>query len=72
MSNDPEFRCPVCRARQPLQEICRRCKADLSLVVQVRRRIEYLVAEHKQARERGDIGREQFVQAELEWLAPNR
>lgn len=35
----PRFQCPVCRARQELQNECRRCGADLSLVVAARRRI---------------------------------
>ena len=28
-----EFACPVCGARQALSEACRRCRADLSLVM---------------------------------------
>ncbi len=30
-----DFACPVCGARQALSESCRRCRADLSLVVGV-------------------------------------
>ena len=30
-----EFACPVCGARQALSETCRRCRADLSLLVGV-------------------------------------
>ena len=70
MSNDRDFRCPVCRARQPLQETCRRCKADLSLVVGAHRRVEYLRAEREKARASGNGPREQILTAELRWLAP--
>lgn len=31
-----EFVCPVCSAQQPVADECRRCRADLSLVVSVR------------------------------------
>ncbi|TWT86042.1 hypothetical protein Pla100_62700 [Neorhodopirellula pilleata] len=42
--DDPpaEFRCPVCRAKQTPSTSCRRCQADLTLTLQVRRRLEYL------------------------------
>lgn len=72
MSNEPDFRCPVCRAKQPLQETCRRCKADLSLVVRVHRRVEYLSAQREEARASGNREREEILTAELEWLAPTR
>lgn len=38
----PEFCCPVCRARQQLSPKCRRCQADLTLVVKARLRLAYL------------------------------
>lgn len=38
----PDFRCPVCRARQELSETCRRCQADLTLAVKIRQRLWYL------------------------------
>jgi len=44
-----DFRCPVCRARQPLQNSCRRCSADLSLVVTVRNRIGFVLSQLKQS-----------------------
>jgi hypothetical protein len=34
----PDFRCPTCGARQALDDICRRCRCDLSLVVAIHRR----------------------------------
>lgn len=70
MSNNLPFRCPVCRAKQPLQPTCRRCKADLQLVVQVRRRIEYLRSELQQAQASGNQQREATLHAELRWLCP--
>lgn len=72
MSDDPAFRCPVCRAKQTLRETCRRCKADLRLVARVHRRMAYLMAQQEQARESGDREREQILAAELQWLAPTR
>lgn len=33
MSDESAFRCPVCRAVQTLRETCRRCQADLRLVM---------------------------------------
>jgi len=70
MSNDRNFRCPVCRARQPLQETCRRCKADLRLVVRARRRVDYLHSKRLKAQAQGDRECEQKLAAELRWLAP--
>lgn len=66
-----EFRCPVCRARQQLQECCRRCKADLRLVVRAHRRAGYLNTEIENARADGDWQREELLAAELQWLDPN-
>jgi hypothetical protein len=71
MSADASFRCPVCRASQTLRETCRRCQADLRLVVGVRRRIDYLVGAREQARDNGDSQRERIVTEELRWLAPH-
>ena len=70
MSAEPAFRCPVCRAAQPLQENCRRCQADLRLVVCAQRRLAYVKAQREQALARGDNERESQLAAELQWLAP--
>jgi len=70
MSSKLEFRCPVCRAKQPLQENCRRCKADLRLVVRARRRVAYLLLEIEQVQASGSQEREELLTAELQWLAP--
>lgn len=72
MSNDLELRCPVCRAKQPLQQTCRRCKADNGLVLRARRRIEYLLAEIEKVHANGDQQRAERLSAELKWLAPGR
>jgi hypothetical protein len=54
-SNDqvssPHFQCPTCRARQPLQSQCRRCRSDLSLVVAAHRRIAFIREQLEQATE---------------------
>jgi hypothetical protein len=71
MSNKPDFRCPVCRAKQPLQDNCRRCKADLRLVVRARRRVACLLSEIEQVQASGNQKREELLWAELQWLAPN-
>ena len=71
MSAESAFRCPVCRARQTLSETCRRCQADLRLVVGARRRLNYLLAQQTAARASGDRQREETIAAELNWLAPS-
>ncbi len=38
-----DFRCPACRARQPVQDACRRCQADLTMLAKIHRRIDYLI-----------------------------
>ena len=70
MSSDPPFHCPVCRAKQPLAETCRRCKADLGLVVRARRRIDYLRAQLEEAIAHGDAQQTETISAELRWLKP--
>ena len=71
MSNSPDFRCPVCRARQALTDACRRCQADLRLVVRAHRRVAHLMSQQRQARVDGDRLLEQSLAAELRLLAPN-
>lgn len=72
MSNDPSFRCPVCRASQTLSATCRRCQADLSLVVRARLRLEFVRRERAEAIAAGDAERERLLAGELRWLAPHR
>ena len=67
---ESNFRCPVCRAGQPLQNDCRRCQADLSLVVSAHQRVEYLLTLHRTA---GLSDRQrQSLQDELKLLSPRR
>lgn len=72
MSDEPEFRCPVCRAAQPLRETCRRCDADLGLIVRARRRLAWLKDQQAKAMDRGDLAGAQRLADELRWLAPAR
>ena len=72
MSDELSFRCPVCRASQALNEECRRCQADLSLVVRAHRRLLYVNQRLREAIESGDQDRERSLQDELRWLAPAR
>ena len=65
-----EFRCPVCRARQTLQLECRRCQADLSLVVKARQRAEHLFGALQQARANRDFAAQHQVTKELRLLHP--
>ena len=70
MSSDTPFQCPVCRAKQALTATCRRCRADLSLVVKVQGRIAYLLDQCELACQHGDERAFSRLTAELRWLAP--
>lgn len=72
MSADAGFRCPVCRAAQTLRETCRRCQADLRLVVRAYARLDYVERQHAEAVSRGDVASERSLANELRWLAPVR
>jgi hypothetical protein len=72
MSDDPAFRCPVCRASQTLRETCRRCHADLTLVVRAHRRLEYVNRQHARALAGGQSDRARLLAKEQRWLAPSR
>ncbi len=72
MSSDAKFRCPVCRAQQPLQDDCRRCQADLRLVVRAHRRIAYLVDLQRQQGQSPDPQTSQTIRNELRLLAPRK
>ncbi len=62
------FSCPACRAKQPLQPACRRCQADLSLLVAATQRAIYLERELSQDGLTED--HKQRLQRELKLLAP--
>lgn len=72
MSAETPFRCPVCRASQTLGETCRRCQADLRLVLRVHRRLAHVQRLRQEALAAGDTQREQMLAAEMRWLAPSR
>jgi hypothetical protein len=72
MSAESQFRCPVCRAAQTLRETCRRCQADLSLVVRAHRRLAHLESLLANAEARGDAEQAKQIQSELRWLVPAR
>ncbi len=65
MSKSNSLQCPACRARQPLQDRCRRCAADLTLIVKLRRRIDWLIEQREQALHSGHAQR---IREELELL----
>ena len=68
-----EFRCPVCRAAQILQDTCRRCQADLRLVVGAHRRWAYLQQQQQRTETApADDEYQERIAAELRWLAPRR
>ncbi len=69
-SND--FRCPACRARQPLQPVCRRCDADLSLLVRAIEHSAALVARHEQARAQADHHLMETTAQQLALLSPKQ
>ncbi len=72
MSREIMFRCPVCRASQPPQPECRRCKADLCLALRARRRLAYLLEQRAMAICDGDRDRTKQIQCELDLLAPQQ
>lgn len=72
MSTEAAFRCPVCRASQTASDTCRRCQADLSLVMRAYRRLAWVKQEKDKAGSRGDSQSEQLLADELRWLAPSR
>ena len=71
-NSSEEFRCPVCKARQTLQPECRRCHADLSLVVKAHQRADHLYVALQQARRERDLTIEHQLTKELRLLAPAR
>lgn len=70
MSAEPPFQCPVCRASQTLRDTCRRCQADLSLVVRAHQRLAYLKLRQAEAIGCGDQAAAAALAQELRWLAP--
>ncbi len=48
------MRCPVCRAENGLEPTCRRCKADLGLVVAVETQRQHALADAARCAQAGD------------------
>jgi methylphosphotriester-DNA--protein-cysteine methyltransferase len=57
MLEETSMRCPVCRAENAEEATCRRCKADLSLLVTLEQSRRSAIAEAMQAAATGDGAR---------------
>ena len=55
-----------------MRETCRRCQADLRLVLRAHLRLAYVKRRQAEAISRGDSECEQTMASELRWLAPQR
>ncbi len=64
------FRCPACRAKQRPQDACRRCGADLKLLLRAIRHLDRLRARLADAIERADHETERATRAEIRRFAP--
>ncbi len=62
------MRCPVCKAENNSTPQCRRCKADLSLLVALEQRRERLLAEASVALARGDAEEALRAAEHGDWL----
>ncbi len=72
MVDQPTLRCPVCRARQPWQPTCRRCRADLRLLVAALDEVERLQRCQAAAIAAGDSAAAQRVAETLREMLGNR
>lgn len=70
MSNEHDFQCPACRARQTIRDQCRRCQADLGLLARIYRRMAYLLDQRGRVMNQGDTLSKQWIDEELELLKP--
>lgn len=71
MSTENELACPVCRAKQAYQTECRRCGADLSLLIKTLRSLQATQQHVDQSLLAGDPHVEVAL-AYLRWLSPSR
>jgi hypothetical protein len=69
MPSPTDLNCPVCRAKQTSQSECRRCGADLSLLIKALRSVQAAQRQVEQAQRRGDADFEDAL-AYLRWLSP--
>ncbi len=71
-SIEHELTCVVCRARQPLQSPCRRCGADLELVIKALRSLEIAQQRLHEARTNQNESQRETANRYLAWLQPLR
>ena len=64
------LRCPACRALQQRQDQCRRCRADLSLVVRAYDRLLFLQHRYQQSLQLGEAKQSARLLAEIRQLHP--
>ena len=63
--------CPVCRASQPLQPVCRRCSADLNLLIRAMQAVDTSRNQLDQARRSGAPSETiKALRNRLRWLSP--
>jgi hypothetical protein len=70
LAEQQRLRCPACRASQHWQDRCRRCNADLSLLVRAHRRLLCLRRRYRQALLTGETGQAARLLAEIRQLHP--
>ena len=64
------LRCPACRALQKRQSQCRRCGADLSLLVRAHDRLIFLQYRYQQSLQTGETEQSDLLLAEIRELHP--
>ncbi|MEZ6087019.1 MAG: hypothetical protein R3C05_03095 [Pirellulaceae bacterium] len=65
------LRCPACRAKQPWRLECRRCQADLRLLVAALKRSQFVVQQLATDSSHLDAQSRERYERELELLSPN-
>ncbi len=70
MSTENELTCPVCRAKQVYQSACRRCDADLSLLIKALRSLQAAQQHIEQSLLAGEPHIDAAL-AYLRWLSPS-
>jgi hypothetical protein len=70
MPDEITITCPVCRANQPAQPTCRRCRADLTLLVKAVRSLHRARQDYDEAQRAGDSQRAARTLQYLKWLNP--
>jgi hypothetical protein len=70
MITDHQMTCPVCRAKQIPQTICRRCEADLSLYIKATTSLAVAQQQYALKSQNGDQAANAELQKYLQWLRP--